>query len=346
MSSDMPTGDISAMNTLQSNVQQHINDLQAELDYFSSFTASDDISGQIGYVRADFDTKLNTTVPNILSGIVTTLQDRAVVVRTVTNYNNSNGNFRKWIKFWIKQSIGKYDGPLISLSGIEKDVIPSAQNSLANANEALQILFGVEYDKYLIKPEAFAAFLNPDLNEETGEIERNKVGVIWLANIAANRYNIYRREITEETTILNNSVQWSSADLIEEFAELNEKETMVLSKYEDNSEEIQEGGLFVYRIKSFDTNENPKAWNRLDSVLSQNTSSQQSNVIGKTFTIESISNNIITLTEEVSDNFGVCFIENKYYGVLKIKKEKITLSENVVGGPTSLIEIKAGVFVP
>ena len=346
MASDMPTSDISAINTLQDNIQTHIDDLQEELDYFSSFTASDNIGGQTGYVRSEFDNKLNTTVPNILTAIVSTLQTRATNVRTNIDYNNTSGSFRKWIVFWIKQAIGKFNGPLITLDGIGDSVIPNAITSLTNANQALNIMFGPQYENYLIKPEVFAAFFNPVLNEETAQIITRRVGVVWLANIAANRYNIYRRKVNGLTSLFNNQEQWSGDFLIEEYAQTNDDQTMVRSDYMDEGGDLQNGGLFVYRVKSFDTAESPNAWNRLDSVLGQNTSSQQSNVIGKTFTIESFTGNVMTLTEEVDDNFGVCYIENKYYGVLKIKETKITLSENITGNPTNLIEIKASVFVP
>ena len=345
MSSDMPIGDISAINTLQTTIQQYIDDLQTELNYFSGFTASDDISLQSGYVRIDFNNKLTTIIPTLLNDIITTLQTRAIEVRTVTNYNNASESFRNWIKFWIKQSIGKYDGPLLSINGMQNDVIPSAIASLSNANEALQILFGTEYNRYLAQPNVFAAFFNPTLNEETGEIISKRVGIVWMANIAANRYNIYRRRITNEIVLLNND-EWNSSYLAEEFAETNEQGTMVRSDFTDESNEIQNGGLFVYRVKSFDTNTSPKAWNRLDIVLNQDTSSRQSDIIGKTYSIASIEENVIELYEKASESFGVCFIENKYYGVLKVKDKKVILAEAVTGQPSSLIEIKAGVFVP
>lgn len=346
MSADMPTNDITNLENLSTNIQGHIDNLQNELTYFSSFTAGNDISTQPGYNRADFDNRLNTIIPGILSNTETTIQNRVSDVETAIDYNDTAGSFRKWIVFWIKQIIGKFDGSLLALNGIDNEIIPNAKNSLGNANEALLVLVGTDYDKYLLTPEVIAGFFNPDLNEDTGEITKKNASVIWLANIAANRYNIYRKEVSNKTTLFDDTVQWGSADLIEEYAELNKKGIMVKSDYKDTASILENGGKFIYRIKSFDTNISPSAWSRLDTELAQNTSSQQSNTNGETFTIDSIENNVVTLTEEPENNFGLCFIENKYYGVLKQKKKKITLSEIVEGTPTELVEIKGGVFVP
>ena len=339
MSENVPIDDINRITTLENNIQNFISDLQKELDYFSSFEASDNISNS-NYNKNTFDNKLQNTVPNLLNSIQTTLQSRANVVRTNIDFNNIEGNFRKWLVFWIKQVIGKFDGALISINGIKNDTIPNANNSIKNANEAIETLLGKKYEEFLLKPEIFAAFYNPGIDEETGETISKNTGLIWSANLAANRYNIYRRNVTTSTTLLSNDTQWQESDRIKQFVDLNEAETMVKSDYVDKN---LNPGIYVYRVKSFDTNQAPIASNRLDN---KNTSSPQSDVAGKTYTIESVSENKIKLTEDISNPFVVCFISNKYYAVQKAKNNEVVLFESAPLNASKLEEIIGGVFVP
>lgn len=343
MSENMPIDDINRITTLENNIQNFISDLQEELEYFSSFTASDDISNQPNYNENVFNNKLQNTVPNLLNSIRTTLQSRANVVGTNIDFNNTEGSFRKWLVFWIKQAIGKFDGALVTINGIRDNTIPNAEKSLENANEAIETLFGDDFTRFLIRPEVFAAFYNPEIDEETGEVISKNTGLIWSANLAANRYNIYRRNVTTSTSLLSNDTQWQESDRIKQFVDLNEAETMVRSDYTDKN---VSSGIYVYRVKSFDTNELPKAKDRLDTVLNKNTSSPQSDVVGKTYTIESVSENKIKLTENISNPFGVCFISNKYYAVQKAKNNEVVLFESAPLNASKLEEIIGGVFVP
>ena len=340
MSENMPIDDINRITTLENSIQNLADNLQEELDYFSSFVASDDISNQPNYNKNVFDNKLQNTVPNLLNSIRTTLQSRANVVRTNIDFNNIEGSFRKWLVFWIKQAIGKFDGALVSINGIRDNTIPNAEKSLENANEAIETLFGDDFTRFLIRPEVFAAFYNPEINEETGEEISKNVGLIWSANLAANKYNIYRRNVTTNTTLLSNDTQWPESERIRQLIDMNEAETMVKSDFTDRD---LNPGIYVYRVRSFDTNEAPIASNRLDN---KNTSSPQSNIVGNTYTIESISENRIKLTENISNTFGVCFISNRYYAVQKAKNNEVVLFENVTSAANLLTEIVGGAFVP
>ena len=329
---------------IKNKIQDHLSNLQSEITYFDSFNQSDDISGQTGYNRSVFDAKLenglNNLFTNASTGFKKTFTDRENIIKNIINFNNISGSFRKWLVFWIKQVIGKFDGALISINGIKNDTIPNANNSIKNANEAIETLLGEKYEEFLLKPEIFAAFYNPEIDEETGETISKNVGLIWSANLAANRYNIYRRNVTTSTTLLSNDTQWQESDRIKQFIDLNEAETMIRSDYTDKN---LNPGIYVYRVKSFDTNQAPIASNRLDN---KNTSSPQSDVVGKTYTIESVSENKIKLTEDISNPFVVCFISNKYYAVQKAKNNEVVLFENAPLNASKLEEIIGGVFVP
>lgn len=329
-----PTGDISTISSLETTIQSYIDSLNSELSYFSQFTASDDITGQSGYDRTTFDNKLESTIPTLLSNIISTLQNRASNVPGLLGSTSSG--LKQWRLFWISELIVKPDGALYALNGIGQAKI-QANKKVENANISLNTLFGTPTE-YFARPTITALYPNNIFNED-GSIAQLRNELLWIGSPAANKYRIYRRPLSG--TPLNNT-EWPSTYEYKWHVDYNPDSNMINPLLVDTN--VSSGNTYVFRVAIYDTNEGTTSpINRTDSF---NSSSLQSNIYDEDHPISftGIVNGAITLLSEperfVAGKFLLLLNSNGtdgFYQIESIAGLTVTLVDKTVNATTGEI---------
>ena len=339
---DYPLSDISIMESLQLTIQDHIDDVTDEYNYFNSFSASNNISGQPGYNRTTFNTKLTSTLPSLTSGIGSTLTTRESQVKTALSYNSLSSGIRKWLIFWITQNIEKPIAPYVTLNGIT-GALNNAEKSITSSDNALNILYG-DPTRYITTPRTLATYFDPTLDVD-GLIIENKITYLWLGTPIANKYKIYRRSIVD-TTVLNNDA-WTDLDLLTWTITVNPETNNIDIEHIDDS--VLSDTLYSYRAQIFDTDEGPSSpLNRLDSF---NSSSLQSRIYDEDgYSVVSILDGEIDVGIEhgivsgtfvyIKDSFGADGI----YQVIDISDTKIYIENSVVSSNTGTVHKTFGIM--
>jgi len=336
MSGDAPTNDISKIQTLKSNVQTHIDNLQAELNYFSSFTASNDISSQTGYNKTTFDNKLTTTVPNILNNIKTTLQGRETDVNSAISYNNTTSGIRKWLVFWVKENILKPDAPYVGLDGIA-NALSQAEAGIKKANESLITLYGSDTGKWIARPNNAYAYQNNILNEETGEVTKRINDFGWIGPVYVNKVEVYRKEISSSNIIPDNT-NWGSEDLYTTLTSFDPEVGIIKQIYQDDDASLAQGQVYIYRAQVYDTNDEVER-TRLDPDYNSNSLQSEIYDEGNSFSFSSIVNGVFTFTDpdDLSDFSANAFVaitgtssSDGFYRVEKLSGKEITLFDKTI----------------
>lgn len=271
MSSDIDTAsELTNISSQKGNIQSLIIAFQGELGYFSSFTAGDDISGQVGYNRTTFNNKLSSIIPGLYNDANSHLSSRILEVEAIIGYENPSASFRKWLYFWVTQNIAKPTSPYVGLGGIST-ARSSQISSLSNSNAALNDLFG-DSSQYLPTPSLVGTFLNPKIND-SGVILQQRVNLLWLGSPAANKYKIFRKRKADLVSFSNDN--WTDADFLDWQVSLNPDSGSIEIKYLDTS--FVSGEQYVYRVQMFDSSSDGPA-SSLQRIDSFDSSSLQSKI--------------------------------------------------------------------
>lgn len=321
LKTDIPTGDISNINSFQTVLQGHIDSVQVEYNYFSALPA--------GYSRGVVDTKLNTTLPNLKSSIKNSLLSRETEVKSAISYGDTSSGIRKWLFFWISQNIQKPISPYVGLNGISQS-IASAQKTLNQSNEALDILFG-DTGKYIAQPTSIAAFFDPVLDEE-GLVTQSKIRYLWLGSTVVNKYKIFKQIITSQTP---DNTDWTDSDLLTWVVTKNPDTSSIFIEYVDTVVDEETG--YIYRVQSFDTNEGPTG--DIPRVDSFNTSSVQSKIYEESgINILGINEGLITtdIEHDIDENTYIAITgtssNDGYYWVTDVTPTTIQLENIILSG--------------
>jgi len=273
MDNDIDTAtELINLGNLKTQIQSLITDYQSQSSYFSVFTASTDISGQVGYIEADFNNRLNTTISGLNSTLTSELNSRVTEVESFINLSDATLTlgFRKWLYFWVKENIQKPVSPYISLNGIGV-AKTSQQNSLSNQNATLNTVSG-NAEEYLVNAPMIGAFPNPKL-DENGIILQQRVNLLWLGYPAANKYKIFRSPRSSIVSITNDN--WTDATLLSWIITVNEDSGSIDIEYLDTT--FLANTLYIYRVQAFDsTGDGPSS--PLPRIDSFDSSSLQSKI--------------------------------------------------------------------
>lgn len=328
------------INSQKIAIGSALSDFQDELDYFSSFTASDDISSQTGYDRTTFNNKLNNIIPTLYSTVESYISSRIPQIETLIDLDSSPSDeplsFRKWLLFWVEQNIRKPISPYIGLNGI--GTARSNQEALlSGTNNTLNTLFG-DPTKYFPTPVLSGTFLNPKI-DENGLILQQRVNLLWLGSPASNKYKIFRAK-RGEVAVSNDN--WTDAYLLAWQVELNENSGSIEIQYLDTSFDANE--KYIYRVQMFDTtSEGPPS--PLEQIDSFESSSLQSKIYDdeNEITTSSITSGRMTVSEGhglsrgnwilvKSDNLAV----EEFYQIDAATEDTIILSSPINAGSSKI----------
>ncbi len=217
---------------------------------------------------------------------------------------------KKWRFFWIKQRIGKPLGTLISSSGLESSE-ETFKKELENKEEALEIFFPEEYDKWVPTPALVSCYYKPivTLIEETQEIDIiHRSSIIFNGQDHVEKYRVYRKDF--EDVIFTNPSDWGEEFYIGETNEL-----------EYNDLTVEEGKEYVYRVKAIDT---------INKVSGNNTSSLQSSFFSLSYDYIKESDITILVSKNIS---GTIFLESKVNNIVGKKETTEGFELTLDGSP-------------
>jgi len=256
--------DTTALQTLFNNFDTYIgtntdvvtdNTLYGYYNYFSQFTAANDISGQAGYVQADFNTYL-TSLETLTNTIDTTITNRYNSIDTLlgSNYSTAVTDFtklKKWRYFWINQRLDRPNGARVTYIAMD-DAIANAEEAIAEADEGLAVVLGsdsVAHSEYIPTPRILAAYYNPLIEKQTGIEKQKRMGVVWQGQQHATTYEIYRREISN-VSLTNNT--WSDVpyDTLTLPGDVDPDTGFLKIEYQDTN--IDKNTTYAYKVRIFD----------------------------------------------------------------------------------------------
>lgn len=248
---------ITDIDTAISNIGGHKTAIDDLYTYFNGFTAANDISGQTGYTQSEFNTKLSDTVTEASSTISTYQTTQSNII---SHFGNLTSGWRSARYFWIKQAIKKPDGPMYQLNGISNSRT-STYNDLDDATNDLSAIESNQ-NRWLPKPITIAAFYEPNIDDETGNILQKRSHILWQGNQGANLYEIRRIEVSNLPTAPNNVDSWPSPTVIK-MTELNPDSGLVVTSYVDSG--VTGGTEYAYAVKAFDIDDLDVNIPRIDS---------------------------------------------------------------------------------
>jgi hypothetical protein len=333
MTADAPLSDIAAMQAQVTAINGWLTTLGTYSTYFNSFTASNDISGQAGYVASTFDA--NLIALQTLCGTITSAALARSNAVTVAMSNTAPGTepttgLRKWLVFWVSQLANKPASPYYSLIGLSNSapfsVVNAGNNAevfaitnLSNSKKSLDTVIGTP-TSYLEKPIMNAAYNNPVMDNIAKTVLSQRVSVVFNGVLASNRHSIFRHDITTVWPTDNSAwVEASYADVIQ--ADVGSGFTRLF--FDDTS--VVLGHLYVYRVQSFDTSVSPFVASRLDSY---DTSSLQSDIFtANVVSATSVTGNVVTTGAHnlVSGQMVALSSTGKFYKVGDVSPTQFTL---------------------
>lgn len=320
MTADMPTGDVSNIDTLLGQLTTHQLTLQDFYDYFHPITNT--TSG----TRAAFNAQLEACYAE-LSSISSLVANRAVAVLSTTTLGALDGSsgMRKWRLFWVQQLIGKPQSPIVSLDGIDASLAETAK-ALLTLDSALNTIFG-DTTKYLSTPEMLSVYANPILDEE-GNYVAPRAMAIWSGEPFTTKYKIFRKELPATPS----NVAWEDVDCVIDWVVTVDPESGAIQLWYDD-ETAEPGKTYQYRVQAFDADGTVGDASPLSRMDSFNSSSIQSPCYDETkeYSIESVVGGMVTVSEKHSIEEGtyVALVGTAYDGnylVAAVTETKVGLS--------------------
>jgi hypothetical protein len=246
------------LDAFVSALTSRVSTLTGYYDYFNGFSASNDISGQAGYVRATFDGNL-VALENYKSTLDTTINVRVAEYNTALGNGSISSGLRKWAYFWIAQNINKPVSPYVTLGGLAT-ARTDAEKKMLQTKETLDILFN-DPTQYLPTPNILAVY-HEDIYDDLKQLVERRVTVLWIGSPANNKYQLYKADISALSTLTGLSpvaYQWITT--------LNADSGMITSTYYDTP--ITPNASYVYQVRAYDSTEGTASpLDRLDSFNS------------------------------------------------------------------------------
>lgn len=238
-------GDLTDISSTKSSLTSYRSEVQTAYDYFNSFTASTDISGQSGYSQATFNAWLTTTLPALMDNIIGVLQGRSDDL--LTKLGTISTGLKKYRYFWILEQIKKPTSPLIILDSIDT-AISDAESNIEKANNILNLLIN-NVNQYITEPLLVSVSKNSLYNPLTGIEEIPRIGLIWVPSIFCPKYKIYRRTFLPTET--PNNSNWSETYLYDWHVDQDEDTGYITSVFFDTS--FTENIVYQYRVQAVDS---------------------------------------------------------------------------------------------
>lgn len=344
--------DLTNVNNLISALDNHINDLDLQLEYFTGFTGGVDLTEQtttvdgavVDYNKTDFDDRLNNQVPSLVSAIENTLSNRIAQIETAISLGDSTKSLRKWIVFWAIENIGKPSGPLVGLKGIS-EAYAQAEAGVKKANNSALVLFGTNRNLYISTPTGIYTFQDNVFDDNTWQVVKRRNAFGWVGPVYCNMFKIYRKNITRNSESPNND-NWSEVNLYDAKVEIDENSGIINQLYIDEDPNIKVGDVYLYRVSGFDTNETVTIGSEnispqkamLDTFDNQPSGSKQSRVYNEDnlFNFSSMNNGVFTFENpnEKEVDFGnddyIAIVNstglNGFYKIESIDNNVVTLT--------------------
>ena len=305
-------GDPTDIETLKSSLETYRTQAQNYYNYFNQFSASDDISGQSGYNKTTFDSYINSGIPALTTNIKNALTNRSTSI--LSKLGTISSGLKKYRYFWVVENIKKPVSPLIILQSVA-GALDDTQQAIDNANTALNLLFG-DPDKYVGTPKLLSVSYNPVIHPVTFNVVTGRIHLIWSIIFFANKYKVYRKDITEGEIPSNDN--WDETHFLEHHTEIDTDINAITGILYDES--YEQDKTYIYRIQALDSNESPASpLSRMDSFDSKSLQSSIYDYLNE-LSFDSIIDGLISLSSEhelKKDNY-IAILNLGYYRIAYI----------------------------